>query len=363
LKKEREELIALFSPQNATLSSSREYFEMQILHASHISNFTPPTGYGGIELVVDTLAREQVAKGHEVLVLGVKSHYVKAPYKMRPVFDEPVKDVRFKHKVRYSWQLLRDSRNVEVVHIHVQWLTPIASLLKRFGKKAVLLTLHADPSKAVARLGVPMVAISKTQRRRLENCGIKVATMIYNGIDVEKYPFRSEKEDFFAYLGRIDETKGLHVAIEVMRRCHEKLVIMGPITDIDYFNNFVRPFIDDKEIIYLGEVDFETKVEYLSRARALLYPVQYEEFFGIAMIEALATGTPVIGFARGSVVEVVKDGITGFIVKSPDEMVQAMKAADELDRKECRMDVEERFSSKAMAEHYDELYQYLLSRE
>jgi glycosyltransferase involved in cell wall biosynthesis len=244
----------------------------------------------------------------------------------------------------------------------VQWLTPIASLLKHFGDKATMLTLHADPSKTVARLGVPMVAISETQKRRLESYGIKVATVIYNGVDVEKYPFRIEKEDFFAYLGRIDETKGLHVAIKVVRRCHEKLVIIGPITNYNYFNNLVRSFIDGKGIIYLGEVDFKTKVEYLSKARALLYPVQYDEFFGIAMVEALATGTPVIGFARGSVVEIVKNGVTGFVVKSPDEMVQAMKAVDKLDRKECRRDVKERFSSKAMAERYDELYQHLLSK-
>jgi len=106
-------------------------------------------------------------------------------------------------------------------------------------------------------------------------------------------------------------------------------------------------------------VDFTTKVEYLSKAKALLYPVQYEEFFGITMVEALATGTPIIGFARGSVTEMVRNGVTGFLVNNVDEMCQAMRAIDKLNRGECRRDAEERFSSKIMAKRYKEVYELL----
>ena len=334
---------------------------MKILHASHISNYTPPTGYGGIELIVDTLAREQIANGHKVLVLGVKPESVETPYEVESVFNEPVKRPGIKHKVKSSWRLLLRSKDFDVIHIHFQPLTLVASLIKRLRNKVVLLTLHADPSNFVARLGIPLVAISETQKKRLESRGIKTTAVIYNGIDVSKYPFRSEKEDFFIYVGRIDETKGLHIAIEAVRKCNEKLIIVGPITNHNYFDNLVKPFIDNKSIIHLGEVDFNTKVEYLSRAKALLYPVQYEEFFGIAMVEALATGTPVIGFARGSVIEIVRDGITGFLVRDVKEMCRAMKAIDKLNRRESRKDAEERFSSRVMAKRYDELYQHLLS--
>jgi glycosyltransferase involved in cell wall biosynthesis len=208
-----------------------------------------------------------------------------------------------------------------------------------------------------------MVAISETQRNRLMARGIRPVTVIYNGIDIDKYPFRANKEDFFVYLGRIDESKGLHIAIKAVKRLNEKLIIMGPVTDQEYFNNLIKPFIDNKNIIYLGEVDFKTKVEYLSRAKALLYPVQYEEFFGIAMVEALATGTPVIGVARGSVIEIVRNGVTGFVVKDLEEMMKAMRSVDKLDHLECRRDAERRFSSRTMAERYEKLYKELILKQ
>ena len=179
---------------------------MKILHASHISNYTPPVGYGGIELVVDTLARELSLRGHKVLVLGVKSPNVDVQYELKSVFKEPVKKPGVLHKVRYSWRLLLESGGFDIIHIHVQWLTPITSIIKRLRGIAALLTLHADPSDFIARLGIPLVAISESQRRRLELRGIKVVATIYNGIDVSLYPFRLEKEDFFIYLGRINET-------------------------------------------------------------------------------------------------------------------------------------------------------------
>ena len=333
---------------------------MRILHASHISAYTPPIGYGGIELVVDTLAREQIADGHKVLVLGVKPRGIETPYEVKLVFNELVKNPRARHKISYSWKLLLTSKDFDVIHIHVQWLTPVASIVKHLYGKAVLLTLHADPSNLIARLGVPLVAISETQKKRLESRGIRITAVIHNGVDVNKYPFRSKKEDFFVYLGRIDETKGPHIAIEAIRKCNEKLVMIGPITNYSYFSSFIKPFIDNDNIIYLGQVDFITKVEYLSRAKALLYPVQYEEFFGIAMVEALATGTPIIGFARGAVTEIVRNGITGFLVNDVNGICQAMKSVDKLDKRMCRRDVEERFSSKVMAKRYKELYENLI---
>jgi glycosyltransferase involved in cell wall biosynthesis len=333
---------------------------MRILQASHISNYTPPIGYGGIELVVDTLAKELVLRGHKVLVLGVKPPNASTQYEIKSVFNKPVKRSKVIHKLRYLWRLLLESKNFDVIHIHVQWLTPVAAIIKELRSKPVLLTLHADPSKFISRFNIPLVAISESQRRRLESRGVKIATVIYNGIDVDKYPFRLEKEDFFIYLGRIDETKGVHIAVEATKKCNEKLVIIGPVTNTSYFELYIKPFIDGKNLIYLGEVDFKTKVEYLSRAKALLYPVQYEEFFGLAMVEPLATGTPVIGFPRGSVAEIVKDGITGYLVRSSEEMCKAMKRVDELNRRECRRDAEERFSSRAMAEKYEKFYYQLI---
>jgi len=287
-------------------------------------------GYGGIELMVDTLAREQVAKGHEVLVLGVKPKNVETPYGLEAVFAKPVRRPGSWHKLYYSFMLLKTAGfgDFDVVHIHVQWLIPAASIIKRLSKKPAVLTLHADPSKAIAKFRIPMVAISQNQKSRLERLGIKPVAVIYNGIDTKKYPFRTIKDDFFIYLGRIDEMKGTHIAVKAAKMLNEKLVIIGPVMNRRYFDAFIKPFIDGRDVVYLGEVGFATKVEYLSRAKALLYPVQYDEFFGIVIVEALATGTPVIGFQRGSVAEIVRDGVTGYLVRDFKGMCKAMKLVD-----------------------------------
>jgi len=333
---------------------------MNILQASHISNFTPPVGYGGIELVVDILARELQTRGHRVRVLGVRPRGVETTYEFISLFKHPIKSVHIRHKLRYFAALLGHVRDFDVIHIHVQWLAPIAPLLQRL-RKAVLLTLHADPSRDLAKFKIPMVAISETQRARLERRGIKPVAVIHHGIDVERYPFSDKKEDFYLYLGRIDESKGTHIAIQAAKKAGEKLVIIGPVADVEYFRQYVRPHIDGVSIQYLSEVAFDMKVDYLVRARALLYPVQYEEFFGIVMVEALATGTPVVGFARGSVTEIIRHGVTGFLVRDVDEMARAMKLVETLDPQECRRDVEKRFSSKVMAERYERLYHKLIN--
>lgn len=332
---------------------------MRIIHVSHIANYTPPVGYGGIELVVDTLAKEQKAEGHDVVVLGVKPHNTHPKYEMLSVFKRPIKNPKLWHKIYLSTVLASKSQDFNIIHIHIQWLSLTASILRYFSRKAVLLTLHADPSPIVARFNVPMAAISKTQRRRLESKGFKIFGVAYNGIDVSKYSFSINKEDFFVYLGRIDQAKGTHRAVRAVRRSGNRLVIMGPIANPRYFNEFVKPFIDGKNIMYLGEVNFRTKVRYLAMAKALLYPVQYEEFFGIAMVEALATGTPVIGDAKGAVTEIVRHGINGFLVRDIEEMIKAMNSIDVIDPRECRKDAEQRFSSKSMARKYTSLYKRL----
>jgi len=333
---------------------------MVILHASHISNYTPPQGYGGIELVVDILARYLVKRGFGIQVMGVKNPYTETPYHFVNVFEKPVKKPSIKHKTRYIAKLLMYSTNVDIVHLHVQWLSTATPILRSLNKP-VILTLHADIGKGlvsqiVKKFDVKLIAISHTQRERMESRGFRVYDVIYHGVEVEKYPFTKDKEDYLVYLGRIDYSKGVHIAVRVARKAGEKLIIIGPIADEKYFEHYIKPYVDDNNIRYIGEVDFKTKVEYLSKAKAMIYPVQYEEFFGIAMVEALACGTPVIGFRRGSVEEIVKNGVTGYAVTSEDDMITAIKNIDRIDPWECRRDAEERFSAQAMTLKYERLY-------
>jgi glycosyltransferase involved in cell wall biosynthesis len=254
---------------------------------------------------------------------------------------------------------------VDVVHLHVQWLSVTSPLLRLLGRPTVL-TLHADIGgslipQVVKRFNVRLIAVSYAQKRRMEARGFNVHDVVYHGIEVKRYSFLREKDDYLVYLGRIDHSKGTHVAVRVAREAGESLVIIGPIADKEYFKRYVEPYIDDHNIMYVGEVDFNTKVKYLSMAKAMLYPVQYEEFFGIAMVEALACGTPVIGSARGSVSEIVKHSVTGYLVNNEDEMINAIKNVDKLSPNECRRDAEERFSASKMAEKYKEIYEKLLS--
>ncbi|MEM2483161.1 MAG: glycosyltransferase [Candidatus Nezhaarchaeales archaeon] len=339
---------------------------ISILHISHISNYTPPVGYGGIELVVDLLAKHQRRKGHDVKVLGVKSLDVNTDYPIIPLFSKPVKKPRLHHKLYTTLRCLINSLHVEVevVHVHVQWVASSLAFLKLLDK-AVLLTLHADLSNNLASrilkaLEMPLIAISYTQKERLEGRGFKIFDVAYHGIEVNRYPFSKNKEDYLVYLGRIDSSKGVHIALRACKRAGERLVLMGPVADQAYFDSLIRPFINGRNIIYLGEVDFETKVKALSHAKALIYPVQYEEFFGLAMVEALACGTPVIGFAKGSVREIVKNGVTGFVVNNEDEMVEAVKRLHIIDPLICRMDVENRFSAENIVKKYEEIYEKLL---
>lgn len=336
-----------------------------VLHLSHISNYTPPVGYGGIELVVDTLARYQAWLNCKVKVVGVKPVNYQPLYEFINVFNEPVARPGVSHKIRYSRLVFKHSRESDIIHSHVQWLLPSLILLKITGKPVVL-TLHSDPKdkmlfRYASKIGITLVAISRTQRERLQREGLKIHDHIYLGVELDKYPFTTVKEDYFIYLGRIDRSKGTHIAVRASRRSGRRLILMGPVLDKDYFNEYVRPYVDGKSVIYLGEVDFDTKVKYLSRARALLYPVQYEEFFGLAMVEALACGTPVIGFARGSVIEIVRHGETGFTVTREDEFEQAMSRVDTIDPNECRRDVEQRFSATSMVSRYLDLYDEIVS--
>lgn len=337
---------------------------LSVLHFSHISNYTPTVGYGGIELIVDLLAKYQRRKGYNVKVLGVKPSSINTEYPIVSLFSKPIERPKLHHKLYTTLRSLINSLHVEVVHAHVQWLASSLAFLKLFDK-AVLLTLHADLSNNLAgrilkALKMPLVAISYTQKERLEGKGFKIFEVAYHGIEVERYSFSKDKWDYLVYLGRIDSSKGVHIAVRASRRAGEKLVLMGPIADRTYFDALIRPFIDGRNLTYLGEVDFETKVKVLSHAKALIYPVQYEEFFGLVLVEALTCGTPVIGFAKGSVREIVKNGVTGFVVNNEDEIIEAVKRLHIIDPLTCRRDIENRFSAENIVKEYEEIYAKLL---
>jgi glycosyltransferase involved in cell wall biosynthesis len=206
------------------------------------------------------------------------------------------------------------------------------------------------------------VPISDAQKREIP--GLNFTRTVYNAIDIDSYPLVEEKEDFLLSLGNLWEVKGHDTAIEVAKRLGKKLIIAGKLDPKgeDFFNTKIKPQVDGEQIIFEGQISQERKMELFGKASAFLFPIRWEEPFGLVMTEAMACGTPVIAFRHGSVPEVVKDGVTGFIVDTVDQMVEAVGKTGSIDPKACRAHVEENFSPKRMAEGYAEAYEEVLAK-
>jgi glycosyltransferase involved in cell wall biosynthesis len=189
------------------------------------------------------------------------------------------------------------------------------------------------------------------------------AGVVHNAIDVDSFPFRPEKDGYFLFIGRITQEKAPHLAIEAARRLGVKLIIAGKVAipeEHRYFEQVLKPMVDGTTVEFVGEADADLKRELYSGARALLLPLQWDEPFGLVMIEAMACGTPAVVFDRGAAPEIVLDGETGFLVDDVDEMVAALRRLDSIDPWRCREHVESRFSPAALADNYLALYEKIL---
>src|SRR3990167_2822876 len=205
------------------------------------------------------------------------------------------------------------------------------------------------------------VFISKNQKDPLKF--FPNSTIIYNGIDVKRLPFKNEPGDYLLFLGRITDFKGILEAIQIAKLANKKLVIAAKVdpTDEDFYNRKVKPLIDGVKIVYVGEVDFNQKIEYLKNALCLLFPIKWDEPFGLVLIEAMACGTPVVAFDRGSVSEIVEDKVTGFLGTNFYQAARAISKIGQIDRAKCRERVEKHFSQERMLNAYGQLYKKLLA--
>lgn len=325
----------------------------------------PPLYYGGIERVVDALAGGLTERGHEVTLFAhpASASAGKAVAWPGRSSRSPV------DTVRNAATLFREvaRRRFDLVHSfsRVAYMLPILPFAI-----PKLMTYQRDINRRSVRLGdrvsrgtLAFSAISRAMMRNVEDIGSW--HLVYNGVPLRLYDFVPEVADDapLVFLGRLEEIKGPHIAIEVAARLNARLILAGNIPDggSDWFERWVAPRLDGDRIRYVGPVADAQKNELLGDARALLMPILWEEPFGIVMAEAMACGTPVIGFHRGSVAEVVEHGVTGFVVDTLDAMTNATLRIGEIDRALVRARAQRLFSDDALVDGYLAIYQTLLA--
>lgn len=336
----------------------------------------PPPKYGGTELIVYNLTEELVKMGHHVDLYAVGTSITSG--NLIAIFPKPVRTDPIFGKnpaLRDAAKYLGIARIVEninekkydLIHNHLGWRL---NVFKTFIKKTPMLTtlhgpLTSPPHQIFLKKMFPdhnYVAISNNQRRPVKKLNYRAT--VYNGIQIEKFTFESKPGNYLAFLGRMSPEKGPVHAIKIAKAAKMPLIMAAKIDVVDkeYFAKEVKPLIDGKQIKYIGEIGHPQKFRLLKNAKALLATIQWEEPFGLFMIEAMACGTPVVAFRRGAVPEIVKDKITGFIIKDKDIMgaATAIKKLDQISRPACRRHVEKNFTSKIMAENYLKVYKKLL---
>ncbi|MCK1617481.1 glycosyltransferase family 4 protein [Bradyrhizobium sp. 159] len=340
---------------------------MRIAQLAPLAESVPPKLYGGTERVVAWLVDELVQLGHDVTLFA--SGDSRTAGRLYPVWSRALRLGRKGADPSAACAMLLEAiakraRDFDVIHAHIDWLH--LPLLSRLGVP-FLTTMHG-------RLDLPglpdvvrqfpeaaLVSISDRQRLPLQNA--KWIRTIQHGMPSDLLRPCYEQGSYLAFLGRLTKDKGPEDAIRIAHQTRMPLRIAAkiPRAETAYFKKHVEPHIDDEKIKLVGEVDDDRKQQFLGRAAALLFPIDWPEPFGLVMIEAMACGTPVIAYRSGAVPEVIEHGLTGFIVENEEQAVQAVGEVGKLDRRQVRARFEERFSARRMAREYEGEYSKLVA--
>ncbi len=348
----------------------------------------PPKTYGGTESVLFMLIEEQVAQGHDVTLFApddAKTSARLVSFLPRALAQEGVPWMMHLRAFYHLQKSIEEAqkRDFDIIHTHLSasadlFLFPLTAALTiphvttlhsnfPFDRNSGSKMGAADPYYMDWASQVPLIALSESARKQ-QNFPLHFVGVVPNGIDLNQYHSPERKRgNHVVWLGRFTPEKGAHLAIEAAKKAGVPITLAGTIDrslreSTNYFHEIIEPQIDHEKVTYIGPVNMQQKLSLLSRARCFLNPIEWEEPFGMVMIEAMSLGCPVISFARGAAPEIVVHGKTGFLVETVDEMVQYIPRIDEIDREETRLHVKRHFSTQIMADKYLRVYQEVIAK-
>ena len=336
---------------------------LRIAHIAPVATTIPPPKSGSVETMTSLLTEGLVARGHDVTLFATADSTTKA--KLVAIYPHGY----WHDENMWPWELyemlnlaaaVERADDFDVIHYEAAYY-PMSLAFARLSPTPIVQTLHHSPSTAEVGLWsrypeAPFVAISNEQARLLS--GLNVVATVLHGIDTDAFTFREKPDDYLLFLGRFTEGKGVLQAIEIARRVGMRLILAAAADE--YYRDNVAPHVDGRTVVYAGEANFEEKVKLYGGARALLYPIQAREPFGLVLAEAMACGTPIAALDRGAVREVVDDGVTGRIFGDLEQLVNDLPSVLALDRRRVRERAVARFGVDRMVEGYLTVYSQLV---
>jgi glycosyltransferase involved in cell wall biosynthesis len=332
---------------------------MRIAHIAPVATTIPPPKSGSVETMTSLLTEGLVARGHDVTLFATADSKTKA--KLQAIYPHGY----WHDEHMWPWELyemlnlaaaVERAADFDIIHYEAAYY-PMSLAFTRLSPAPIVQTLHHSPSSAEIKLWsqypeAPFVAISNEQARLLS--GLNVIETVLHGIDMDNFVFREKPEDYLLFLGRFTDGKGVLQAIEIAKRVGLRLILAA--AEDEYYREKVAPLVDGRHVVYHGEADFDAKVKLYGGARALLYPIQAREPFGLVLAEAMACGTPVAALDRGAVREVVDEGVTGRVFENLEHMVNELPSVFNLDRRRVRERAVVRFGADRMVEEYVAVY-------
>jgi glycosyltransferase involved in cell wall biosynthesis len=350
---------------------------MKIAQIGPLWENIPPLTYGGTERVIHELTEHLVQTHHQVTLFACGTSTTSAELVSvypRPLFRDNIPWTNLMYPLLNLTAAFDRAKEFDIIHVHLNKASDYLALpLAEAYAHKTLFTLHFPYPTTQGRYDrhavlqkyreLNYISLSDAQRQGGEN--LNWLGTVHNGINVNSYTFNSEPKDYVIWLGKFNPDKGVHEAILAARQAKVKLLLAGSIDhleaeDLAYYQTKIEPYIDNQQVIYLGEINDQQKNKYLGEALALLNPIKWQEPFGLTMVEALACGTPVIAFAQGAAPEIITDGQTGFLVDTIEAMAAQLKNISQLKRQACRQRAEAHFSSPIMTQRYLEVYHQLI---